>query len=353
MPRDRIESGTVMHSLGYPLRHDEFGGGFLYAMPEGGCRWDSSWGSTTRTRSSTRTLRSISSRGIRSWHGSSTAARWCGTAPKRCPRRMEHRSTALHRRRVDRGRCWWIPQLDAPEGYSPGDANRNARCRDCVRSGPIERYIGRRIGLIKGEARWERSQGGALSGSKRPPGLWIWSACRPHVRWLESADRRPVAEAFARCSWSCAHADPEVVLRRRHVRRHIGKQSRIAFAECSVSGRSPLTFDKVTNVHYSGTAHDETSHRICWCTPRCVNRSAVPSTDIPALRFCPANVYEIVHEPAGRGFRSMRRIACTARRATSWTRARSSRGSRPKAVRDHLNRQWDGVGTPREMELEV
>ena len=35
VPRDRIEGGTVIHSMGYPLRHDEFGGGFIYAMPEG------------------------------------------------------------------------------------------------------------------------------------------------------------------------------------------------------------------------------------------------------------------------------------------------------------------------------
>jgi hypothetical protein len=30
----RIEAGTVIHSLGYPLRQEQFGGGFIYAMPE-------------------------------------------------------------------------------------------------------------------------------------------------------------------------------------------------------------------------------------------------------------------------------------------------------------------------------
>src|SRR5262245_36700505 len=35
VPPDRVAPGTVMHSLGYPLRHDEFGGGFIYALPEG------------------------------------------------------------------------------------------------------------------------------------------------------------------------------------------------------------------------------------------------------------------------------------------------------------------------------
>ena len=35
LPKDRLEPGTVIHTLGYPLRHEEFGGAFMYAMPEG------------------------------------------------------------------------------------------------------------------------------------------------------------------------------------------------------------------------------------------------------------------------------------------------------------------------------
>jgi electron-transferring-flavoprotein dehydrogenase len=35
VPRDRVAAGTVMHTMGYPLRMEEFGGGFIYAMPEG------------------------------------------------------------------------------------------------------------------------------------------------------------------------------------------------------------------------------------------------------------------------------------------------------------------------------
>ena len=35
IPRDRIAPGTVMHTMGYPLRQEEFGGAFIYALPEG------------------------------------------------------------------------------------------------------------------------------------------------------------------------------------------------------------------------------------------------------------------------------------------------------------------------------
>ena len=35
VPKDRLKPGTVIHTLGYPLREEEFGGSWLYAMPEG------------------------------------------------------------------------------------------------------------------------------------------------------------------------------------------------------------------------------------------------------------------------------------------------------------------------------
>jgi electron-transferring-flavoprotein dehydrogenase len=60
-----------------------------------------------------------------------------------------------------------------------------------------------------------------------------------------------------------------------------------------------LTFDKVTNVHYSGTAHDEDqpSHLLVHtdvCSTICG-----PEYGHPCIRFCPANVYEVIHEAPG------------------------------------------------------
>jgi electron-transferring-flavoprotein dehydrogenase len=58
-----------------------------------------------------------------------------------------------------------------------------------------------------------------------------------------------------------------------------------------------LTFDKLTNVHYSGTAHeeDQPSHLLVdtdVCSSRCGAEYGHPCT-----RFCPADVYEILREP--------------------------------------------------------
>lgn len=35
VPKDRLKPGTVIHTLGYPLREEEFGGSWLYAMADG------------------------------------------------------------------------------------------------------------------------------------------------------------------------------------------------------------------------------------------------------------------------------------------------------------------------------
>ena len=61
-----------------------------------------------------------------------------------------------------------------------------------------------------------------------------------------------------------------------------------------------LTFDKLTNVHFSGTRHteDQPSHLIVHdleiCRTICRQEYGNPCT-----RFCPANVYEMVDDGAG------------------------------------------------------
>ena len=35
LPPDRLPPGEVIHTMGFPLRSEEFGGGFVYALPEG------------------------------------------------------------------------------------------------------------------------------------------------------------------------------------------------------------------------------------------------------------------------------------------------------------------------------
>jgi electron-transferring-flavoprotein dehydrogenase len=61
-----------------------------------------------------------------------------------------------------------------------------------------------------------------------------------------------------------------------------------------------LTFDRLTNVHYSGTKHreDQPSHLIVHDTDICRTRCRVEYGN-PCTRFCPANVYEMVDDGQG------------------------------------------------------
>ena len=61
-----------------------------------------------------------------------------------------------------------------------------------------------------------------------------------------------------------------------------------------------LTFDKLTNVHYSGTRHteDQPSHLIVHDTDICRTRCRQEYGN-PCTRFCPASVYEMVEDEGG------------------------------------------------------
>ena len=58
-----------------------------------------------------------------------------------------------------------------------------------------------------------------------------------------------------------------------------------------------MTFDKLTNVHYSGTRHDEDQpvHLLVQDTDVCRTRCRTEYGN-PCIRFCPANVYEMVDD---------------------------------------------------------
>jgi electron-transferring-flavoprotein dehydrogenase len=60
-----------------------------------------------------------------------------------------------------------------------------------------------------------------------------------------------------------------------------------------------LTFDKVTNVHYSGTAHDEDQPAHLLVETEVCSSICGPEYGHPCTRFCPANVYEIVRGADG------------------------------------------------------
>jgi electron-transferring-flavoprotein dehydrogenase len=60
-----------------------------------------------------------------------------------------------------------------------------------------------------------------------------------------------------------------------------------------------LTFDKLTNVHYSGTAHDEDQPSHLLVHTEVCHSICGAEYGHPCTRFCPAQVYEIVPDAEG------------------------------------------------------
>jgi electron-transferring-flavoprotein dehydrogenase len=60
-----------------------------------------------------------------------------------------------------------------------------------------------------------------------------------------------------------------------------------------------ITFDKVTNVHFAGTAHEEDQPPHLLVHTDVCSSICGPEYGHPCIRFCPANVYEIVQESSG------------------------------------------------------
>jgi electron-transferring-flavoprotein dehydrogenase len=71
------------------------------------------------------------------------------------------------------------------------------------------------------------------------------------------------------------------------------------FAAEPIKPDRQLTFDKVTNVHYSGTRHEEDQPSHLLVHTEVCDSICGKEYGHPCIRFCPANVYEIV--PAGQG----------------------------------------------------
>ena len=133
VPADRIAPGTVIHTLGYPLRMEEFGGGFIYAMPGGRLALGLVVGLDYRDplfdpASGLSAVQAASA-------GRRAAARRPDAEVRRqgpARRRMEHHPAAVDGRRAHRRRRGRVPEFLPVEGNSSGDEDGDARRGDRV-----------------------------------------------------------------------------------------------------------------------------------------------------------------------------------------------------------------------------
>jgi electron-transferring-flavoprotein dehydrogenase len=291
VPAGRIEPGTVIHTLGYPLRHEEFGGGFIYAMPGG----QLSLGFVTGLDYQDPLFDPHMAFNRFKQHPLVSGLLEGGTM-------VRYGAKAL-----PEGGWNTIPQPYVDGGLIAGDA---AGFLNSMRLKGI--HLAMRTGMLAAETAFEAIRAGDTSAAALQ-------------RYQDRIDASPVrAELYpvrnvhqsfgyglfpglmfaglsilTRGWWIedlHGHAGHE---RMKQLDAYYGQAVNIERASNATTVDRRLTFDKLTNVHYSGTAHDEDqpSHLLVHtdvCSSICG-----PEYGHPCTRFCPANVYEIVREADG------------------------------------------------------
>jgi electron-transferring-flavoprotein dehydrogenase len=290
VPPDRLASGTVVHTMGYPMRQDEFGGGFIYAMPGGQLavgfvagldykdpRFDPHMAFNRFKQHPY--LRSLLEGGQMIRYGAKA---------------------------IPEGGWNTIPQPYMDGGLIAGDAGGFL---NSLRFKGI--HLAMRTGMLAAEAAFEAIGAGDTSAAglrryqEKIDGGPVRAELYP-VRNVHQAFEHGLLAGMAVSGLSIVTGGrmPDLAGHPGHERTKTLEQYYGSPVErMEPSNATPidrkLTFDKVTNVHYAGTAHDEDQPAHLLVHTDVCSTICGPEYGHPCTRFCPANVYEVIHDGDG------------------------------------------------------
>jgi electron-transferring-flavoprotein dehydrogenase len=291
VPGSRLPVGTVMHTLGYPLRQEEFGGAFIYAFPDNQIALGLVAGLDYRDP-------------LFDPHDAFNRLK---RHPFVSRLLADGRMVRYGAKALPEGGWNTIPQPFMDGALIAGDAGGFV---NSVRLKGI--HLAMRTGMLAAVAAHDAVRGHDTSAA----------VLAGYARAIDNSPVRdelyPVRNVHQAFRYGLlpglAFAGLSLVTRGRWVQDlegHAGhKRMRTVpwyhGVDPSPYGRPKrvdvdrrLTFDRLTNVHYSGTAHreDQPAHLLVHtevCTSICG-----PEYGHPCTRFCPAQVYEIVPDAAG------------------------------------------------------
>jgi electron-transferring-flavoprotein dehydrogenase len=289
LPRDRIPAGTVMHSLGYPLKMEEFGGGFLYAMPDGVVSIGFVTGLDYRDPMFDPHL----------------TFQHFKQHPLFASILQGGQMVRYGAKALPEGGWYTIPRTYADGVMIAGDA---AGFVNSVRLKGI--HLAMRTGMLAAETAFEairaddtsaarlRHYEDAVNASEVRKELYgVRNVHQAFGSGLVTGTLAAGVSMFTGGWWLSdpmpAHAGFERMATVDDYYRDNRPDVDIPVRPAKIDRQ--LTFDKLTNVHYSGTRHaeDQPSHLIVHDTNICATRCRTEYGN-PCTRFCPANVYEMV-----------------------------------------------------------
>lgn len=292
VPLDRMAPGTVLHTMGYPLRSEEFGGGFVYALPDGGMSVGFVAGLDYRDP----------------LFDPHVAFQRFKKHPLIANLLSGGQMVRYGAKALPEGGWYSVPRCHMDGALIVGDA---AGFLNSLRLKGI--HLAMRSGMCAAEAAFEavRSQDSSQQKLARYASLIDEGSIRKELYPVRNVHQSFGYGLLAGLAYSAISLvtggwwfrDPMPSSpghsRMNTVARDRDRMRSSTWDTTSLIDRT-LTFDRATNVHYSGTRHieDQPSHLLVQDTELCRTRCLEEYRN-PCTRFCPANVYEIIDSTSG------------------------------------------------------
>jgi electron-transferring-flavoprotein dehydrogenase len=294
VPPGRLQAGSVIHTMGYPLRFEEFGGAFIYALPD-----------------NLLAVGFVSGLDYRDpMFDPHEAFQRFKQHPFASSLLEGGKLVRYGAKALPEGGWHTIPRVHMDGGVIAGDA---AGFMNSMRLKGV--HLAMRTGMHAAEAAFEAVRAGDVSAAKlsRYQDLIDQGAVRQElypVRNVHQAFGHGLLFGLAYSGFSLVSGGwwPQDPMPGRAGHERV--QSLFGYYGAHapppdepvrpVKIDRVLTFDRLTNVHYSGARHleDQPSHLIVHDTDICRTRCRVEFGN-PCTRFCPASVYEMVDDGAG------------------------------------------------------
>ena len=291
VPRGRVSTGSVLHTMGYPLRPEEFGGAFIYGMSDD--------------------LLSVGFVAGLDYKDPQFDPHAAFQRFKQHPfvaallaggKMARYGAKAL-----PEGGWYAIPKVHTNGALMAGDA---AGFLNSMRLKGI--HLAMRTGMLAAEAAFDAVRAGDVSAARLesyqraidegPVKRELYPVRNVHQSFGHGLAAGVLYSGLALATGGWWLQDPmpdDGGYRRMEKLAEYYKRATPNAAAAPVKTDRQLTFDKLTNVHYSGTRHseDQPTHLIVHDTDICRTKCTTEYGN-PCTRFCPASVYEMVDDGA-------------------------------------------------------
>ena len=287
VPAGRLDAGMVMHTLGYPLDRKEFGGGFLYAMSE--------------TRLSVGFVVGLDYQDP--MFDPHVAFQRFKLHPLISDLLRGGQMIRYGAKALPEGGWLTLPECAVDGALIVGDA---AGFLNAMRLKGI--HLAMKTGMLAAETAFEAVIGGDTSEvrlanfDEQIRQSWVGTEMRP-VQHVHQGFKYGLfgGLAFAGLQmltkgWWIRKAIPSQL---GHLRMRRLDEPGHRHSDGDLKPDRVLTFDKLTNVHFSGTRHEEDQPSHLLVHTEVCHSICGKEYGHPCLRFCPANVYEIVPGETG------------------------------------------------------